>query len=195
MPSLNPRTPGDGLLPISAADTTLSELPSPWITSIAPFAGKDRAAAAALRALGLDWPAACEAVTQGDAACLWSGRRQSFLVNVDPAGLDGIAALTDQSDAWARMRLSGVAAEAALARLVPLDLHLAAFPVGSVARTGLNHMMAMLHRSGEAAFDIMVARSMARTAVHELHRALSALAARQTLLAVPGPAGAARPER
>ena len=175
------KSPCDGLLPILAAGTELAELPMTRITSIAPLAGQDGAVAAALRALDLDWPAPGLSVTAGAAACLWAGRRLAFLHGADPAGFDGIAALTDQSDAWARMRLSGPAAEAALARHVPLDLRLAAFPVGTVARTVLGHMVASLHRSGVDAFDIMVARSVAGSAVHEVHRTLIALAARQAI--------------
>ena len=36
--------------------------------------------------------------------------------------LGGLAAVTDQSDAWAGLRLAGDAAREVLARLVPLDL-------------------------------------------------------------------------
>lgn len=178
MPDPTRKSPCDGLLPITVADTSISELPFTRITSIAPFAGQDEAAAAALRALGLDWPAPNRAVSAGGASCLWAGRRLAFLFGADPTGFDAIAALTEQSDAWARMRLAGPAAVAALARHVPLDLGLAAFPVGSVARSILGHMTAIMHRSGTGTFDIMVARSMAGTAVHELHRVLAALAAR-----------------
>jgi sarcosine oxidase subunit gamma len=168
-------------LPITVAGTVLSEPAFSRITSIAPLAGQDGAVADALHALGLDWPAIGQVVTNGGASCLWAGRRLAFLLGADPTGFDDIAALTDQSDAWARMRLAGPAATAALARHVPLDLGPAAFPTGSVARTTLNHMMALLHRSDADAFDIWVVRSMAGTAVHDLHRALAALAARQAV--------------
>lgn len=181
MPELIEKTPCDGLLPLSAAGVTLSEIPWARITSLAPFAGKDRAAATALKALGLGWPAPGRAVTGGEAACLWAGRRLAFLVDAEPAGLGGVAMLTDQSDAWARMRLAGKAAEATLARLVPLDLRLAAFPTGSVVRTGLNHIMVMLHRVDTEIFEIMVIRSMAVTAAHDLYRTMTALAARQAI--------------
>jgi sarcosine oxidase subunit gamma len=39
-------------------------------------------------------------------------------------------------------------------------------------------MMMVLHRAGPEAFDIMVFRSMAASAVHELQQAMKALAAR-----------------
>jgi sarcosine oxidase subunit gamma len=92
--------------------------------------------------------------------------------------LSNIAALTDQSDGWARIRLDGAGAEVVLARLVPLDLSQGSFGKGQVARTSLGHMMMLVTRTGIAAFDMMVFRSMARTAIHELEQAMKAVAAR-----------------
>ena len=43
--------------------------------------------------------------------------------------------MTDQSDGWTVLALSGAAAVDVLARLVPVDLRLAAFPVGGALRT------------------------------------------------------------
>ncbi len=178
MPSLIETTPCEGLLPIREGGATLSEAAPAAVTSVAPFRGKARAVAAALKKLGLGWPEPGQSLQSGAAACLWTGRDQAFLVGAAPDGLDGIAALTDQWDGWARMRLEGPGAEAVLARLVPLDLRAAAFPEGAVARTGLNHMMAVLVREGPEAFGIMVFRSMAGSAVHEIAVAMKAVAAR-----------------
>ncbi|OYX42001.1 MAG: hypothetical protein B7Z02_13685 [Rhodobacterales bacterium 32-67-9] len=164
-----------------AAGVTLSELPATRITSVAPLNGKDRAVAAALKALGLGWPAPGRSVAKGEASCLWTGRGQAFLIGADPAGLAGIAALTDQSDGWARMQLAGPGAEAVLARLVPLDLSAAAFRVGAAARTGLNHMMLVLSRPTAESFDLMVFRSMAASAVHEIRQSMAACAARASI--------------
>lgn len=178
MPSLIEKTPCDDLLPVSEARVTLTECAPTRITSVAPLAGKDRALGTALKALGLGWPKAGQSLMTGDARIIWTGRDQAFLIGVSPDGLGGVAAMTDQSDGWARMRLEGPGAEAVLARLVPLDLRATAFPNGSAARTGLNHMMMVLRRAGDEAFEIMVFRSMAASAVHELHHAMKALAAR-----------------
>ncbi|MBC7142162.1 MAG: sarcosine oxidase subunit gamma, partial [Rhodobacteraceae bacterium] len=103
MPSLIEKTACNGLLPVVAGGVSLSELPPARITSVAPLAGKDRAVATALKALGLGWPAPGRSVTKGAAGCLWTGRGQAFLIGADPDGLSAIAALTDQSDGWARM--------------------------------------------------------------------------------------------
>lgn len=178
MPSLIETTACEGLLPVSAGGVTLSEAAPAPITSVAPFRGKERAVATALKKLGLGWPAPGRSLRSGGAACLWTGRDQAFLIGSAPEGLEGIAALTDQSDGWARMRLDGPGAEAVLARLVPLDLRAAAFPEGAVARSGLNHVMAVLTREGPEAFGIMVFRSMAGSAVHEIAVAMKAVAAR-----------------
>jgi sarcosine oxidase subunit gamma len=88
------------------------------------------------------------------------------------------AALTDQTDGWSALAVSGAAAVDVLARLVPVDLRLAACPVGSALRSGLNHMNAVILRTGDHAFDVMVFRSMARTAWHELETTMSMVAAR-----------------
>jgi heterotetrameric sarcosine oxidase gamma subunit len=171
-------TPCAGLLPKIAGSMVLSELPFARMTSVAPFKGKSRALGAALKAMGLGWPDPGQSRRSGDAAILWSGMDQAFLIGPDPAPLAGLAALTDQSDGWARIRLKGPGAEAALARLVPLDLRPGVFAEGQVARTGLNHMMLLIARSGPDSFDLMVFRSMAGSAVHELHQSMEAVVAR-----------------
>ena len=76
------------------------------------------------------------------------------------------------------LTLSGPAATDALMRPVPLDLRASAFPPGRTARAPLNHMQAILTRTGPEAFEIMVFRSMARTAWHELETTMSMVSAR-----------------
>ena len=181
MPSLIEKTACDDLLPVMEGGLTLSEADPAPITSVAPFAGQERAAGSALKALGLGWPKPGQAVTGQGGTCLWSGQGQALLIGPEPEGLVGIAALTDQSDAWARLELSGPHAADVLARLVPLDLRERAFPVGAVARSGLNHMMMVLHRTGSESFEVLVFRSMAATAVHELRHAMVAHAARTSV--------------
>ena len=181
MPSLIEKSACDGLLPRVSAGMTLSELPFMRVTSVTPLNGKARALGSELKKLGLGWPGPGQSQTSGHASILWTGMDQAFLIGPDPAPLAGIAALSDQSDAWARMRIKGPGAAAVLARLVPLDLRPSSFADGQVARTGLTHMMTILLRSGADSFDIMVFRSMAGSAVHELHQAMEAVAARATL--------------
>jgi heterotetrameric sarcosine oxidase gamma subunit len=162
---------------VTLVGVTLAELSVGPISSIAVFPGGAKAVAKGLKTHGLSFPAPNTFVEKKGARIVWTGREQAFLVGVEPMALDG-AAVTDQSDAWAVLGLSGVAAVDVLARLVPLDLRLAAFPVGSAVRSGLNHMNAVILRTGDYAFELMVFRSMARTAWHELETTISMVAAR-----------------
>ena len=135
-----------------------------------------------VHALGLTLPAP-NRFTEGKGARLaWTGRGQYFLIGAPATeSLAGIAAMTDQSDGWAALRVDGPGTEAALTRIVPVDVRLAAFPEGAALRTAFNHMNAILMRTGPKTVEILVFRSMARTAWHEVEAALTALAARQNL--------------
>ena len=170
-----------GRAALTLAGVTLAEADLGQITSVAPFMGQDKALAGALKALGLSFPAPNQVSSKGDARLVWTGRDQAFLIGAAPQGLDGLAALTDQSDGWAALRLDGPGAGDVLARLYPLDLRAAAFPVGRVARAPLNHMSSILMRPGPQSFEMLVFRSMARTAWHEAEVAMRALAARAAL--------------
>ena len=92
--------------------------------------------------------------------------------------LIGVAALTDQTDASAVVRIEGDAVEAVLARLVPVDLRIGSFAEGRTARTMVGHMTASVTRVGPMAFEVMVMRSMAATVVHELTEAAIGVQAR-----------------
>ncbi|MEM8537805.1 MAG: sarcosine oxidase subunit gamma family protein, partial [Pseudomonadota bacterium] len=99
-----------------------------------------------------------------------------FMV-VGRVAVDGVA-VTDQSDAWAVVQISGHAVEKVLARLVPIDLRAGVFPAAQVARTMLGHLSVAIMRTGETEFEIMVMRSMAKTLVHDLTVAMKGVAAR-----------------
>jgi heterotetrameric sarcosine oxidase gamma subunit len=181
VPDLVAKSPLAGRAALTLAGVTLAEADLGQITSVAPFMGQDKALAGALKALGLSFPAPNQVSSKGDVRLVWTGRDQAFLIGAAPQGLDGLAALTDQSDGWAALRLDGPGAGDVLARLYPLDLRAAAFPVGRVARAPLNHMSSILMRPGPQSFEMLVFRSMARTAWHEAEMAMRTLAARAAL--------------
>jgi sarcosine oxidase subunit gamma len=162
---------------LSIAGATLAEAAVGPISSVAVFPGGAKAVAKGLKALGLAFPAPNSFAEKKGVRIVWTGRDQAFLIGVEPPALEG-AAVTDQSDGWAVLGLSGVAATDVLARLVPIDLRLAAFPVGMAARTQVNHMNAVILRTGDYAFEVMVFRSMARTAWHELETTMHMVSAR-----------------
>jgi sarcosine oxidase subunit gamma len=162
-------------LPDLPGSSRIEALPQGRILSIAPYPGREDEAA---RLLGA-FPAPGEVHVLGAARLVWAGRGMAFLF--DPAegqgeGLDGIAAITDQSDGWAGLRLSGPDAEEVLARLVPLDL--AQMPPRTSARSLLNHLPLLLIREDEG-FEVWSYRSMAGTLLHELASAMRGVAARR----------------
>ena len=85
--------------------------------------------------------------------------------------------LTDQSDAWVVLRMSGDLVEDTLMRLSPVDVRFKTFKSGDVVRTGLLHINVTLHRIGPNTIDVYGFRSMAKTLCHELTQALSTAAA------------------
>ncbi len=171
MAELAPITAAAGLLPVTHGGVTLSEPPPQPITSVALLAGADGSAFEA--AVGAPFPGPGEV----SGRAVWTGRRQCLVLGAAPGGLPGHA-VTDQSDAWALLRLAERRATAVLARLAPVDLRLSAFPPGRAARTMLSHMSCILIRREAEAFEIMVFRSMTQTAVHDLSVAMTAVAAR-----------------
>lgn len=170
-----------GLLPLSVGGITLSEVVPDAMTSLAPFKGQDKAASTALKAAhGMALPAPNRATGKAEARAIWLSRGQIMLVGPRPdAGLAKYAALTDQTDAWAVVRLEGTGVEDVLARLIPVDARASVFKRGHTARTDLKHMMASVTRIGDRAFQVMVFRSMAETLVHDLKSAMEGVASRR----------------
>jgi heterotetrameric sarcosine oxidase gamma subunit len=162
---------------VTLGGVTLAEIEVGPITSLALFPGGAKAAAKGLKALGVAMPEPNAFAEKKGVRIVWTGRDQAFLIGVEPPAIEG-AALTDQSDGWTVLSVNGMAGAEVLARLVPIDLRLVAFPVGRAMRTQLNHMNVVILRSGDYAFEIMVFRSMARTAWHEIEAAMQMLAAR-----------------
>jgi sarcosine oxidase subunit gamma len=166
-------------LPLALGAGLLEALPAVPILSIAPYPGHEDEAT---KALG-GFPAPGDCLALGGGRLVWAGRAMAFLFDPDDlseqglAGrLAGVAAVTDQTDGWAGLRLSGDDAIDVLARLVPLDL--AQMADGRSARSLLNHAPLLLIRRDDA-FEIWSFRSMAGTILHEVEAAMRAVAARR----------------
>ncbi|MEO0915873.1 MAG: sarcosine oxidase subunit gamma [Pseudomonadota bacterium] len=173
MVKLIAKTPCAELLPLSAGGVELIEVLPDRLVSVAPFAGRRKTVSEKLEAqFGVGLPA----TNRSNEAAQWFGHG-IWLVRQD-VDLAGIAAVTDQSDAWAVVSISGAGVEDVLARLVPVDLRLATFKTGHTARTMLGHMSVAISRVGAQSFEIMAMRSMAGTLVHELETAMRSVALR-----------------
>lgn len=180
MAELMARSPLEGMGPQIIGTVTLAETDMGTLTSIAPFKGQEAAAGAALGAAhGLPWPEPLRTTAQGDARAIWFGRDLILLAGPAPdATLHTYAALTDQSDAWSCVQLSGARVEQVLARLVPIDVDASTFEPGHAVRTQIQHMNGALLRIDAHSFIILVFRSMAGTLLHDLQRAMESVAAR-----------------
>ncbi len=180
MVELIAKTPCEGLLPLTVGGVSLTEDLPVSLTMITVRKERLEACSELLKsAHGMAMPKPNRATGTTDARAVWFGRDQALLVG--PAvnwSLKNEATVVDQSDAWAVARLEGGGAEEVLARLVPVDLRGASFKRGHTARTMLGHMMVSVTRVGEQAFQIMTFRSMAKTLVHDLQRAMESVASR-----------------
>lgn len=76
--------------------------------------------------------------------------------------------LTDQSDSWVMLRISGPLASAALERICLLDMHPDVFGEGQVARTVMEHMAVVILRGGTDSWFLMSPRSSAHSFLHAL---------------------------
>ena len=74
--------------------------------------------------------------------------------------------LSDQSDSWVIMRVSGENCLSALERISPIDIHPSAFPVGSVARTSMEHMATIIIHESEGSYLMLSLRSFAQSFLH-----------------------------
>ena len=180
MVELSARTPCEGLLPLTIGALSVTEVDAGRITSLAPYNGQDKAFSAALKeAHGMGAPGPNRSTGKIGARAIWFGQRMVMLMGPAPdAALAETAALTDQSDAWAVVRLEGDGAADVLARLTPLDLRPGMFKRGHTARSEIRHMMASITRLGDNAFQIMVFRAFAETLTHDLKTAMASVAAR-----------------
>lgn len=169
-----------GGLPLTCGRASLDIGEPGVVTSVAPYPGGE--VNTGLATLGLTFPAPGTINAHGGARIIWAGRDLAFLIGAAaPEGLARQAALTDQSDGWVWMHLTGGDARAVLARLTPLDLRDGVFPTGHVARSMIGHMQAILIRNAPEAYEIAVFRAMAGTLLHEIAQAMRAVAARAAL--------------
>jgi sarcosine oxidase subunit gamma len=104
-----------------------------------------------------------------------TGPRPSNLPERLAQALQGLAAITDQSDLWQAFACSGMNIRERLARLVPIDVRPERFPVGGLALTRAGHLDARLWRVGDDAYELAVLRSYADELRYLLQRQASVL--------------------
>ncbi len=88
------------------------------------------------------------------------------------AALASAAYVTDQSDSWVILRMTGAGVRTALERICPLDLDDRVFPLHRVARTAMEHLSVIVLRDGADSFLLMSPRSSARSFRHAVELSL-----------------------
>lgn len=78
----------------------------------------------------------------------------------------------EQTNNWVFLELSGPLARAALERVCAVDTHPYKFPVDRAERTSMEHMSAVLCRTGDDTFLIMSASSTAGSFLHAIETSI-----------------------
>ncbi len=165
----------------AAANNTTVEIVEDWTMAlIAERKGQGAALAAKVKDLfGLELPATGRVSTGSGVTAVWAGPGQWLLAASNANGrdlerelqapLDGLAAVADQSDSRAVVKVSGPKSREALAKGIPVDLHPKAFKAGDVAITHASHIGATIWRPLEGdEFVITCASSYAGSFWHWL---------------------------
>lgn len=158
------------------------------IARIAARRGQADRASGLIRAqFGLEPPNAPRRASRGDVGIAGISPG-AWLATRDNAGtgfaqslqslLGDCASVSDQSDAYGILRLTGPKVRETLAKVIPIDVHPRSFQVSEVAQTVCGYVNVMLWRlkdtpQSEPAFEIWVGRSLAVS----LHQAIAHSAA------------------
>jgi sarcosine oxidase subunit gamma len=175
--------------------TSLIEVTGLSMVSVAPLAGSQAAFQTAIAKLfktgrsDSPKPSATMALDRsGKQRCILmpSAQNQSFLCfdndgtnPIDAAkallgkSLSKQIAMTDQSDSWVVLALSGPQSRQTLARICPIDCSASAMPIGTTARTSMEHLGAIITRrpdegNHQPCFWLLSARSSAASFLHAI---------------------------
>jgi sarcosine oxidase subunit gamma len=193
-PSLTAQSPLGGYEMITG-DTSLVEVTGLSMVSVAPLAGSQTAFQKAMAKLFKTGqndnpkPNATMALDRsGKPRCILmpSAQNQWFLCfdddgtnPIDKAkallgkSLSKQVAMTDQSDSWVILALSGLYSRQTLARICPIDCSASAMPIGTTARTSMEHLGAIITRrpdegNHQPCFWLLSARSSAASFLHAI---------------------------
>ena len=148
-----------------------------------PLGGEEAALKAIAKGYGAELPGPGKTVsaTEDDATLLRLAPDQAFIVfqRAEPdAGavvakrIGDVAYLTDQTDVWCGLEVSGPRARTALERICPIDIHADAFAVGDAARTVMEHLGTIIIRREQDSFLLLSASSSAGSFLHAVETSI-----------------------
>lgn len=166
--------------PVKIGANTIRERADLALVSIAtPLGGAAALANAVKQGWGLAMPTPTASSVNGDTRAIQLTADQLLLIftqstpnaeQVVQAKLGGAGYTTEQTDAWVCLQVTGPETRAALERVCPIDLDPLAFPEGAAARSVMEHMGAVVIRTGADAFLLLSASSTAGSFLHALER-------------------------
>ena len=187
--SLAPRSPlaaagpVAAAVPVSAPGVTAAVLDGFGLATVLARRGSSQALAQRVRErFGMDLPTEPKLSAASGLAFAGAGP-SAWLAMADRGGnefaarlrsdLHGVASVSDQSDGYVLIRLTGTRVRHALSKLVPIDLHPRAFKAGDVASTVASHIGVTLWRPADGpdaadVFEVAMFRSLARSFWHAL---------------------------
>lgn len=160
------------------AGTRLRELTDLAVVSVAvPLRGMGKLKAAVKKGYGLSMPTPVKSTVSKDSKTrIVSTQPDQVFVLFDLKTPDAEAKvakaigetgyLTDQTHSWVGLELSGHKAHEALERICQIDLHPSVFPLNASARTSMEHMGALIVRTGKDSFLLMSATSSGASFLH-----------------------------
>ena len=160
----------------SIGPVTLTESPDWALASVAARLGQEAECSAALAtALGVAVPGIAEHVQGPDLGAFWTGphvwiveaphHSHEDLAAKLKASLGDWASVTEQSDAWVRLDITGQGLERLFERLCNLDL--AQMPRGSARRSVIEHLGCFIIRRADGV-HVYGPRSSARSLHHAM---------------------------
>lgn len=164
---------------------SVGEVTDRAVISIAtPLGGGAALADTASKTYGIAIPAmGNSSISKESNARLLAVQRDQLFLLLEDAGPDAVgnaqkklgdcAYLTDQSDSWALLGISGLKAREALARICPLNLHSRAFPEGRVQRTLMAHLGVIILRDGPDSFLLLSPVSSAKSFLHAVETSVN----------------------
>lgn len=178
----------DGNAIIDYKNLRLQERKSLTVIQILTFANQYQAVATAIsKELGIECavsPGICNANEHTQVA--WNGpnswmiiasdeearRKPGDLIKSLQKAVGDAGAVVDQSHGRCVLRLSGIHARKVMAKNTAIDLHPIAFGPGQCALTSVAHISALVIQVDDSpSYDLLVARSLARSFVHAIEHA------------------------
>tara|TARA_R110002096_G_scaffold14582_7_gene50750 strand:- start:5247 stop:5801 length:555 start_codon:yes stop_codon:yes gene_type:complete len=124
--------------------------------------------------LGMSMPTAVKSSSGDRTRLLMTQPDQVFVMSPRTAqaektiakSIGNAAYITDQTDAWVVLELSGPSSRAALERICQVDLNAGVFKLNQMARTTMEHMGSIVIHNGKDSFLLMSGSSSAASFLH-----------------------------